>query len=122
MKMLHSMFNKSIIGVLALAAVGFSAAPIERSGPCPTLTRTNFYNGIDVRAFNDLSGTAKNISTSPGWPIQPPSALRTAGLIQEPLTPAQSINCVLVPPGLKPQIVASELTPGPANANGVNGM
>ncbi len=103
-----------IAGGLALALGGLAAGqPIEKTGACPTLTRTNFYNGIDLRSFNNLSGT-HNLSSSPGWPIQPPSALRNQGLIQEPLTPQQSINCVLVPPGLKPQIIASELTPGPA--------
>lgn len=110
---------KRLIPKITLALVAFSAVamaqPIEKSAPCPTLTRTNFYNGIDVRAFNNLSGTNANLSSA-GWPIMPSTTLRNAGLIQEPLTPQQSINCVLVPPGLKAQIVASELTPGPAGS------
>jgi|GEM_PF-1090761 len=111
---------KRLVPKITLAVVALStlavAQPIEKTAPCPTLTRTNFYNGIDVRAFNNLATTTNNLSTSPGWPIQPPTTLRNAGLIQEPLTPQQSINCVLVPPGLKAQIVASELTPGPVGA------
>jgi len=38
------------------------------------------------------------------------------GEIQEPLPPEASINCIQVPDGLKVQLVASELTPGPAPA------
>jgi putative membrane-bound dehydrogenase-like protein len=115
-KMNHSTLVKSAVAVLGLWAAGFSAAPIEKSGPCPTLTRSNFYNGIDLRAFNNSATTTNNLLNSPGWPIKPPTTLTNAGLIQDPLTPQQSINCVLTPPGLKPQIVASELTPGPASA------
>jgi putative membrane-bound dehydrogenase-like protein len=113
----NSLIAKSIVFIAgSLAASAMAAAPIEKTAPCPTLTRTNFYNGIDLRAFNNLATTTNNLSSSPGWPIQPPSTLRNEGLIQEPLSPQQSINCVLVPPGLKAQIVASELTPGPVGA------
>ncbi len=106
-----------IAGGLALALGSLAAGqPIEKTGPCPELARTNFYNGFDVRSFNNLSSASASIAT-PNWGGgRPPQALLNAGLIQAPLTPQQSINCVLTPPGLKPQIVASELTPGPAGA------
>lgn len=113
MNQIPRLFKNFTITVLAVSAVAFSAAPIEKNGPCPTLTRTNFYNGFDLRSYNNLQTTAANLSTSHSWNVRPPAALLDQGLIQEPLTAQQSINCVLVPPGLKPQIVASELTPGP---------
>jgi len=115
---MNRLIPKITMAIVAFAGVAM-AQPIEKTAPCDTLRRTNFYNGIDVRSFNNLATTTVNINTSPGWPIRPPTTLTNAGLIQEPLTPQQSINCVLVPPGLKPQIIASELTPGPAGAKGM---
>ncbi len=68
----------------------------------PDLTRSDMYNGQQVPMQNA------------SWPgSTPPSEMLALGGIQNPLPPQQSINCVRVPPGLKPQIVASELTPGP---------
>jgi hypothetical protein len=81
--------------------------PIEKTGACPTLTRSSVYNGrtvsIQAPTWNNATGA------------RPSSSLIAAGEIQNPLTPQQSINCVIVPTGLKPQIVASELTPGPGD-------
>ncbi len=124
MKRFYPMIAKTnlraaMVALVAISGFSYGQGIIEKTGPCPTLTRTNFYNGIDVRSFNNLATTTVNILNSPGWPIKPPTSLTNAGLIQEPLTPQQSINCVLVPPGLKPQIVASELTPGPDGAKGM---
>ncbi len=105
--MLHSIFSKSAVAVLALAAVGISAPPIEKSGPCPTLTR---YTAREVQRPTS-SGTPDT-----SWfrfPVKPaPTSTFPTGTVQNPLDPAASINCVIVPAGLKPQIVASELTPG----------
>jgi putative membrane-bound dehydrogenase-like protein len=72
---------------------------IEKTGPCPTLTR---YTPIE------------NWTT---FPIEPaPTSVYPVGTVQHPLNPFQSINCAQVPAGLKAQIVASELTPGPSFA------
>lgn len=107
------------IALAALAFAGTAAAQqpiIEKTGPCGTLARTNTYNGINLLAYDVGTGTPRNFVTGSGWPIRPPTSLTDQGAIQAPLTPQQSINCVVVPPGLKPQIIASELTPGPAGA------
>jgi hypothetical protein len=92
----------SALAVLAMtAAAGFSA-PIEKTGVCPTFTRSI------------APPTASN-----GWaqfPIKPSSAFVTncaSGTQdnctqQDPVTPAQSINCITVPEGLKAQLWASE--------------
>ena len=120
--MLKSLIAKSTLAVLAVSAAAFATPPIEKTAPCAPFTRTNFYNGIDVRSYNNLASTTVNISSPPSggnWSSQPPAALKTLGLIQEPLSPDSSINCVIVPPGLKPQIIASERTPGPVGAKGM---
>ncbi len=88
-----------------------AAPPLEKTGPCPPLTRTNTYNGLDVTG---LFSTA--IAGTRTWQAQPPAEMVAQGDIQEPLSPAASINCIQVPDGLKVQLVASELTPGPAPA------
>lgn len=95
-----------ITGGIALSLAGMSIGqPIEKTGPCPTLTRTSTYHGVSP-GF-----------TAGGWPIKPPSTITSGGEMQVPLSPSQSINCVIVPPGLKPQLIASELTPGPVGAD-----
>lgn len=97
-------FGKTVMALLAFSGAALSQ-PIEKSGACPEFQRANTYNGVSVNFINAFANQ-----------IRPPQNLRNAGQYQVPLTPQQSINCVLVPPGLKPQIIASELTPGPAGA------
>jgi putative membrane-bound dehydrogenase-like protein len=102
MNMLHSSFSKSIVGVLALATAGITAPPLEKTGPCPTLTR--------------YTPTDKNwVATQPagfGGKITPPTSLFASGTVQNPLSADSSINCIIVPAGLKVQLLASEKTPG----------
>ena len=84
---------------LSLLGTGF-AQPILNTGACPTLTRHTAPSGENWSQFG----------TKPTGGI-------ASGTIQDPLTPAQSINCVQVPSGLRAEIVASELTPSsPAGA------
>jgi putative membrane-bound dehydrogenase-like protein len=95
-----------IAGGLALTLAGLSIGqPLEQTGPCPTLTRSNTYHGADPV-----------LGPSSSWPIKPPTTITNGGKIQLPLAPSEAINCVIVPPGLKVQGIASELTPGPLGA------
>ena len=81
---------------LTMMNLGISAPPIEKTGACPTLTRS----------------TANPSDNWGQYPVKPGGGI-TSGTIQNPLTPAQSINCITVPTGLKVQQVASEaITPG----------
>lgn len=109
-----SYVTRSVTGaVFALLGLqpSLAAPPLEKTGPCPPLARTNTYDGIDVTG---LFSTA--ISGTRSWQARPPAEMVEQGDIQEPLSPAASINCIQVPEGLKVQLVASELTPGPAPA------
>jgi uncharacterized protein len=87
--------------LLALAGI-VSAAPVTKTGPCPTLTRS-----IAPPTANG------------GWsqfPIKPGTAFVTGCTStaqdnctqQDPLPPAQSINCTQVPEGMKIELWASE--------------
>ncbi len=98
----------SLLLVAGLGPEFVVAAPIEKTGNCPTLTRSSTYNGQTVSIQAPTWGGTNG--------DRPSQALLAQGEIQNPLTPQQSINCAVVPSGLKPQIVASELTPGPAGA------
>lgn len=98
---------KIALAALAITGVATAQQPLlEKNGPCGTLPRTNTYNGHSVANF-----------ASPGWNGstggQPPQALKDLGAIQAPLDPQASINCVVVPTGMKAQIVATENVPGP---------
>lgn len=95
------MANRIVMGLFVLSFVGAaSAQPILNTGACPTLTRHTAPSGENWGQFG----------TKPGNGI-------ASGTIQDALTPAQSINCVQVPAGLRAEIVASELTPSsPAGA------
>ncbi len=95
-------FMASGIPVLALLAAAGAplAQPIERTAPCPQLTRSGTYNGQTVNM------------TQSGWDVRPPTSMQNQGHIQNPLLPHEAVNCVEVPLGLKAQLVASELTPG----------
>lgn len=89
------MAYRNIMGLFALSCLGTAySQPILNTGACPTLTRHTAPAGESWTQFG----------TKPTGGIQ-------AGTIQDPLTPAQSINCVQVPAGLRAEIVASELTP-----------
>ncbi len=69
------------------------AAPIVKSGDCPALTRTAAASGDDWGKF----------------PYQPsPASQYPVNTIQNPLTPSQSINCIVTPAGLKAELWASE--------------
>jgi putative membrane-bound dehydrogenase-like protein len=103
------------MAVLAFTSVAMTQ-PLEKNGPCGTLARTNVFNGQNLLAYNDGTANPKNFVTGAGWPIRPPTAMTNEGAIQVPLSPQAAINCVVVPPGLKAQLVASELTPGPTGA------
>ncbi len=93
--MKKDIFHKSVaILVMALWSMGLSALPLEKTGPCPTLSR--------YTASSDNWGT---------FPVKPGGGI-TSGTVQNPLSPDASINCITVPTGLKPQLLASELTPG----------
>ena len=95
---MKNMFGKTMMAVLAFSGVAMSQGLIEKTGPCGTLTRYT---------------PPENWTT---FPIEPPSSLYPTGTVQNPLNPFQSINCSQVAPELRAQIVASELTPGPAPA------
>ena len=89
------MANRTKIGIVALSFLGTGfAQPILNTGACPTLERHQAPAGENWGQFG----------TKPGNGI-------ASGTIQNSLTPAQSINCVQVPTGLRAEIVASELTP-----------
>src|SRR6187549_2366558 len=96
------MVNRMKMGILALSFLGSGfAQPIVNSGACPTLERHQAPSGENWGQFG----------TKPGNGI-------ASGTIQNSLTPAQSVNCVQVPTGLRAEIVASELTPSsPAGAD-----
>lgn len=91
---------------IALAALAFAGAAsaqqplLEKNGPCGTLARTNTYNGHNLNFGNA------------GWPIRPPSTITSGGGIQVPLDPQAAVNCVITPPDLKAQVVATERIPG----------
>jgi putative membrane-bound dehydrogenase-like protein len=90
------MLSKSTLAVLGLWAFSVSAPPLEKTGPCPTLTR---YTPTDV-----------NWTT---FPVEPsPTTLYPTNTVQHPLSPDSSINCINVPSDLKAQLLASERTPG----------
>jgi putative membrane-bound dehydrogenase-like protein len=99
-----STVSTAIMALVAMSGSSYSQAIIEKSGTCPTFTRY-------------IAPTNENWS---GFPNKPAtnfvSSCASSGsstcTIQNPLTPAQSINCLQVPTGLKAQILASELTPG----------
>lgn len=78
-----------------LSAISFSAAaPIEKSGPCPTLGRH------PANAQDDWNQS---------WQAKPqPASAYPVNTIQDQLTPAQSINCIEIAAGLKAQLWASE--------------
>src|SRR5690554_4732985 len=95
------------IALAALAFTGMAAAQqplLEKNAPCTgigTQNRTNTYNGHTVNM------------TSAGFPLRPPTTLTSVGQIQAPMDPQASINCVVVPAGMKAQLVGSENIPGP---------
>ncbi len=94
------------VALAALAFTGLASAQqplLEKNGPCGTLARTNTYNGHNV---NMLSAGFNQVR-------RPPVEMTNLGQIQVPLDPQAAINCVVVPPGLKAQTVATELIPGP---------
>jgi len=102
----------TLLVVLALAGAAQSQqALIEKTAQCPTLTRY-------APPASDAWGQFPN---KPGSAFVTGCANTTSGnpncTIQNPLTPQQSVNCAIVPAGLKAQIVASELTPGPVGAS-----
>jgi putative membrane-bound dehydrogenase-like protein len=101
------MKNSIATSLMALAVFSGPATAqllIEKSGQCPAFTRYIAPSSENWAGFlNKPATTFVSSCTSAG------AATCT---IQDPLTPAQSINCVQVPLGLKAQIVASELTPG----------
>lgn len=91
---------KAFAGVLA-GALSAWPGPILKTGECPELTRYNVPGG-------------ENWSQFPQKPNPPDSF--PVGTVQNPLTPAQSINCLQVAAGLRAELWASEslavLTPG----------
>jgi putative membrane-bound dehydrogenase-like protein len=103
--MLQSTFSKSIIAVLGLWAIGFTAPPIEKNGPCPTLTR---YSPPSRDNWTTFPG-----NNEPPTPTSTPyPGIFPVNTLQHPLSPDSSINCIIVPSGLKAQLLASERTPG----------
>jgi hypothetical protein len=91
------MANRMKMGIFALSLLGTGtgfAQPIVSTGACPTLTRHQAPSGENWGQFG----------TKPGGGI-------ASGTIQDSLSPAQSVNCVQVPSGLRAEIVASEKTP-----------
>jgi putative membrane-bound dehydrogenase-like protein len=95
--------SASILAVLAAYGLG-TAQIIEKTGVCPELTRYVAPSGENWSGFPNKPAT--NFVSSCA------SSGSATCTLQEPLTPAQSINCLQVPMGLRAQIVASELTPG----------
>ncbi|HLP40929.1 MAG TPA: PVC-type heme-binding CxxCH protein [Fibrobacteria bacterium] len=80
----------SLLGALFSSV---TAQPLTKTGPCPNLTRYNAPAGENWAQF----------------PIKPnPSSDFPTNTIQNPLDPAQSINCIEVPSGLKAEVWASE--------------
>ncbi len=107
---------KFAVITLALWGVGLSTPPILKSGPCPAFTRnapptgdnwSQFANGHSVPDSNIIP---KSVPCATGTPQNCTQ--------QAPLATAQSINCIQVPAGLHAELVASELTPGPAPSLG----
>src|SRR4051812_45590873 len=83
---------------MAMVSAMFSMAtslPIEKSGACPTFTRTSTWNGQAV-SFSS-------------FPVKADTSYSNHGQLQNPLPPELSINCIQVPPGLKVQLMASEV-------------
>lgn len=87
------------IGIFLAAGAVPAAVPIGKSGPCPPLTRRPAGSG------NTL-GTPDNWAQFPSRPV--PQDSFPVGTIQEPLTPAQSINCIEPAPGFEIRLWASE--------------
>jgi putative membrane-bound dehydrogenase-like protein len=84
--------------ILALfAGAAWAGTPIRKSGPCPPFTR-------------HAASPADNWTQFPTKPV--PKDSFPVGTIQDPLTPAQSINCIETTPGLKAELWASEEMPG----------
>jgi putative membrane-bound dehydrogenase-like protein len=105
--------NYHMFKVLSLSLVGLFGAvmatpPVLKTGACPTFTRSAPASGDNWGQF----------------PIKPTTAFVTANCSgaactqQDPLPTNQSINCIQVPSGLRAELVASELTPGPAPSLG----
>jgi putative membrane-bound dehydrogenase-like protein len=89
-------------------ALAFGAPPLEKSGPCPTLARYTAPSKDNWLSFpNNATGNRPPTPTSTPYPGTFPS-----NTLQFPLGPDSAINCVVVPAGLKAQLLASEKTPG----------
>ncbi len=104
--------KKSLLAVLLFSGLALSTPPILRSGQCPTFTRS-------VPPETQSGGWSQ-------YPVKPTTAFvqgcTSTALqnctIQDPLPTPLSINCIVVPAGLRAELIASELTPGPAPSLG----
>ena len=98
--------TKAVAWVLAIAGAGISAPPILKTGPCPTLTR---YTPTDVNWGTTFTAATRRPAPTTTYPLS---------TVQDPVAADQSINCIQVPAGLRAELVASELTPGPSPSIG----
>ncbi len=86
-----------VLSVSILGGLCIAATPIQKTGDCLPFTRYTAPAGDHWNQF----------------PVQPnPASEFPVNTIQNPLTPAQSINCLEVTSGLKAQLWASEEMPG----------
>jgi len=101
--MQHEIWSKAVLFASVLSCQAFSA-PIQKSGPCPTLTRVPPDSADNWGQFNTKPSSefVTNCSSS-----NPQNCT-----LQKALTPAQSINCIEPAPGLKVELWASEEMPG----------
>lgn len=77
----------------AYAGAAWSGVPIRKSGPCAPFTRHA------ARSQDNWAQFPSKPNPVDSFPV---------GTIQDPLTPAQSINCIETSPGLKAELWASE--------------
>ena len=84
--------NKIVVSISILAGLAMGK-PIIKTGDCPTVGR---YNAPDTEEWSQ-------------FPIKPnPLTAYPINTIQNPMTPAQSANCIETPPGLHAELWASE--------------
>ncbi len=76
-----------------------AATPIQKTGDC-TVSTIGRYQAPDTDHWDQFRIVPNPLTDFP------------LSTIQNPMTPAQSVNCIVTPPGLKAELWASEENPG----------
>jgi putative membrane-bound dehydrogenase-like protein len=90
--------------VILSAGTLLAAAPVEKTGDCPTLERQPPFSGDDWSQFKKGGGAQPTSE----FVTNCSSTNQSGCTLQKPLKAAQSINCIVPAAGLKLQLFASE--------------